>query len=59
MDSLYEDGKINIYPMKNTIDLKKSLGKKMKKIAKKTEKAILSIAHKMIKGTAPNASSKQ
>ena len=36
LDSLYEEGKINIYPKKNTIDLKKNLSKRMAKIEKKT-----------------------
>ena len=36
LDALYEDGKINIYPKKNTIDLKNHLSKKMQKIDKKT-----------------------
>lgn len=42
-------GKINIYPKKNTIDLKKHLEKKMMKIEKKTEKAIMHIAREIIK----------
>lgn len=32
VESLVESGKINIYPKKNTIDLKRHLGKKMAKI---------------------------
>ncbi len=32
VESLVASGKINIYPKKNTIDLKKHLGKKMAKI---------------------------
>lgn len=36
IDSLLKTGKINIYPKKNTIDLKKHLTKKMNKIDKKT-----------------------
>jgi hypothetical protein len=44
LDTLYEDGKINIYPKKNTIDLKNHLSKKMTKVEKKTEKAIVQIA---------------
>ena len=49
LESLYEDGKINIYPKKNTIDLKNHLSKKMKKIDKKTEKAIVQIAINLVK----------
>ena len=44
LDSLYEKGKINIYPKKNTMDLKNHLSKKMQKIEKKTEKALVQIA---------------
>lgn len=40
LDTLYEDGKINILPKKTTLDLKRSLSKKMVKLQKKTEKAI-------------------
>ena len=36
LSSLYEQGKINIYPKKNTVDLKKHLSTKMQKIEKKT-----------------------
>jgi hypothetical protein len=36
LDTLYEDGKINILPKKTTLDLKRSLGKKMAKLDKKT-----------------------
>jgi hypothetical protein len=32
LSSLYESGKINIYPKKNTIDLKRHLNKKMHKL---------------------------
>ena len=39
-----EEGVINIYPKKNTIDLKKHLERKMKGINKKTEKAIVHFA---------------
>jgi len=49
LESLYEDGKINIYPKKNTVDLKNHLGKKMQKIEKKTEKAIVQIAVDLLK----------
>ena len=47
VENLVAAGKINIYPKKNTIDLKKHLGKKMAKIEKKTEKAILHLARQM------------
>lgn len=36
VETLVESGKINIYPKKNTIDLKKHLGKKSAKLEKKT-----------------------
>lgn len=36
VENLVTSGKINIYPKKNTIDLKRHLGKKMAKIEKKT-----------------------
>jgi hypothetical protein len=36
LDTLYEDGKINILPKKTTLDLKRSLSKKMAKLDKKT-----------------------
>ena len=49
LDSLMEDGKINIYPKKNTIDLKNQFGKKIAKIEKKTEKALFHIAREMAK----------
>jgi hypothetical protein len=49
LDALYQDGKINIYPKKNTIDLKNHLGKKMQKIEKKTEKAIVQLAIGLLK----------
>ena len=49
LQSLYEDGKINIYPKKNTTDLKNHLSKKMQKIEKKTEKSIVQIAISLIK----------
>lgn len=32
LDTLYEDGKINILPKKTTLDLKRALAKKMGKI---------------------------
>ena len=32
LDSLYEEGKINILPKKTTLDLKRGLSKKMIKI---------------------------
>lgn len=44
METMLASGKINIYPKKNTIDLKRHLGKKMAKIEKKTEKAIMHLA---------------
>ena len=44
LEALYAEGKINIYPKKNTPDLKKHLSKKMQKIDKKSEKAIVQIA---------------
>ena len=56
LDSLYEKGKINIYPKKNTIDLKNHLSKKMQKIEKKTEKALVQIAIDLYK---KNQQSKQ
>ena len=46
---MYESGKINIYPKKNTIDLKNHLSKKMTKIDKKTEKAMIQIAIDLLK----------
>ena len=49
LESLYEQGKINIYPKKNTVDLKNHLGKRMQKIEKKTEKAIVQIAISLLK----------
>ena len=49
LETLYEDGKINIYPKKNTVDLKNHLSKKMQKIDKKTEKAIVQIAIGLLK----------
>lgn len=49
LSSLYEQGKINIYPKKNTVDLKKHLSKKMQKIEKKTQKAIVQIAISLLK----------
>ena len=48
VESMVATGKINIYPKKNTMDLKKHLGKKMAKIEKKTEKAILHLARQMV-----------
>lgn len=49
LESLYSEGKINIYPKKNTVDLKLHLSKKMKKIDKKTEKAIVQLAIGLLK----------
>lgn len=49
LQSLYESGKINIYPKKNTLDLKNHLSKKMQKLDKKTEKAIVQIAIGLLK----------
>ena len=49
LESLYEEGKINIYPKKNTIDLKNHLTKKMQKIDKKTDKALVQIAIALLK----------
>lgn len=49
LDCLYSEGKINIYPKKNTADLKVHLSKKMKKIDKKTEKAIVQLAVGLLK----------
>jgi hypothetical protein len=46
---LYSEGKINIYPKKNTVDLKNHLSKKMRKVDKKTEKAIVQIAIDLLK----------
>ena len=48
LDTLYEDGKINILPKKTTLDLKRSLSKKMIKLDKKTEKAIAFIAKDLL-----------
>lgn len=48
LDTLYENGKINILPKKTTIDLRRSLSKKMTKLDKKTEKAIAFIAKDLI-----------
>ena len=48
LDALYEDGKINILPKKTTLDLKRSLSKKMAKLDKKTEKAIAYIAKDLL-----------
>ena len=44
LETLYEEGKINILPKKTTLDLKRSLSKKTVKLEKKTEKAIAYIA---------------
>ena len=59
LESLYEDGKINIYPKKNTTDLKNHLSKKMQKIDKKTEKAIVQIAIDLLKKKQEGKSSKK
>jgi hypothetical protein len=48
LETLYEDGKINILPKKTTLDLKRSLSKKMAKLDKKTEKAIAIIAKDLL-----------
>jgi len=48
LDTLYEDGKINILPKKTTLDLRRNLGKKMVKLDKKTEKAIAVIAKDLL-----------
>jgi hypothetical protein len=48
LDTLYEDGKINILPKKTTLDLKRSLSKKMVKLDKKTEKAVAFIAKELL-----------
>ena len=48
LDTLYEDGKINILPKKTTLDLKRLLSKKMNKLDKKTEKAIAFIAKDLL-----------
>jgi hypothetical protein len=48
LDTLYEDGKINILPKKTTLDLKRNLSKKMIKLDKKTEKAIAVIAKNLL-----------
>ena len=48
VESLVESGKINIYPKKNTIDLKKHLGKKSAKLEKKTEKSIIYLAKQLM-----------
>lgn len=49
LQSLYRDGKINIYPKKNTLDLKQHLSKKMRKVDKKTEKAIVQLAVELLR----------
>lgn len=49
LETLYENNRINIYPKKNTIDLKNMLSKKSRKIEKKTEKAIVQLALALIK----------
>jgi hypothetical protein len=43
-----EEEKINIYPKKNTIDLKKQLERRMQSIKRKTEKAIVYLAKKTL-----------
>lgn len=48
VESLVASGTINIYPKKNTIDLKKHLGKKMAKMEKKTEKSIIYLAKQLM-----------
>lgn len=48
LDTLYQDGKINILPKKTTLDLKRSLSKKAAKLDKKTEKAIAIIAKDLL-----------
>lgn len=48
LDTLYEDGKINILPKKTTLDLRRNLSKKMVKLDKKTEKAIAVIAKDLL-----------
>lgn len=48
LETLYEDGKINILPKKTTLDLKRNLQKKMAKLDKKTEKAIAFIAREQL-----------
>lgn len=49
LESLYREGKINIYPKKNTVDLKNHLSKKMRKVDKKTEKAIVQLAIELLR----------
>jgi len=48
LGTLYENGKINILPKKTTLDLKRSLSKKMAKLDKKTEKSIAYIAKDLL-----------
>jgi ABC-type lipoprotein release transport system permease subunit len=48
VENLVATGKINIYPKKNTIDLKKHFAKKVNKIEKKTEKSIIHIAKQLM-----------
>lgn len=48
LDTLYEDGRINILPKKTTLDLKRNLSKKMARLDKKTEKAIAIIAKDLL-----------
>lgn len=50
-----EEGIINIYPKKNTIDLKKHLERKMKVTNRKTDKAIVHFARERLKKTNPEA----
>lgn len=48
LDTLYEDGRINILPKKTTLDLKRNLSKKMSRLDKKTEKSIAIIAKDLL-----------
>lgn len=45
---MLKTGKINIYPKKNTIDLKNHLEKKSKKLDRKTEKALAYLAKELL-----------
>lgn len=43
-----EEQKINIYPKKNTIDLKRHLERRMASVNRKTDKAIVMLARKLL-----------
>lgn len=49
-----EEQKINIYPKKNTVDLKKLLERRMTPLRRKTDKAIVMLAKRMLSKDANN-----